>query len=764
MHLHRIALLGLAAGALGSDALAQDKSLGILTAVSSPAHVEDVRHYLMCTQPFFEIVAYDATTEIPTIDTVSRHNALLIFSETGFTFADPQQLGDLAHRFLIDGGGVVVAGAALDGANGTAIQGQIASGDFMPFDLSTGTGVVAEPGLDWRRLAVPLPNVDGGLSSAEWITYGMNEFGPNQALHIDGLQLTTGAVTVAEWIRDDFTREPLATYKEPPQVLIDNLPPNTPPPGRVVALNFHPPSDAAGPGFWDNSTDADQLVSHALRFAMRDDAPGETCPDDNPGVYNTFVGQDLNCNGIDVADEIEVDILDPLCAQNVDPDTGEPYRSADYYYDYDSFGCLIFTLPNDDGDMDLLGGGNITIDRPDGNPLPWATFRLCDNCENDFNPDQLDIDCDGAGDLCDVCVFVNGMQGQANSDNDCWGNDCDNCPLMPNDLQEDCDRDGIGDVCDVCPSLPDGGDDDDGNFARDGVGNLCDNCTPQAYFFQPNADSLECGEIDPLGRFVVHPNPEIWIPMVNPDQTNSDSDPWGDACDNCQFVSNEDQSDRDEDGLGDACDLCPDLGVGENDDPAQDLVDSDGDGLGDRCDGCVNVFDPDQTDDDLDGVNNACDNCRFDSNEDQEDRDGDGLGDFCDTCPDDADPTNADDDGDGVGNACDNCPAIPNDQADRDGDGFGDDCDFCFDIPSSNNFDSDNDRFGDDCDNCPFTFNPLQTDSDGDGLGDECDALALRGGGAGGCSSSGAPAGGLLAGMLGLFLARRRSADEGVSR
>ena len=111
----RVGLLGFAAGLAGADALAQDKSLGVLAAVSDADHVEDVRHYLMCTQPFFEIIAYDASTQTPTIDTLRRHDALLIFSETGVTFANPNSLGDVAHAFLTEGGGVVVAGAALVG-------------------------------------------------------------------------------------------------------------------------------------------------------------------------------------------------------------------------------------------------------------------------------------------------------------------------------------------------------------------------------------------------------------------------------------------------------------------------------------------------------------------------------------------------------------------------------------------------------------------------------------------------------------------------
>lgn len=40
----------------------------------------------------------------------------------------------------------------------------------------------------------------------------------------------------------------------------------------------------------------------------------------------------------------------------------------------------------------------------------------------------------------------------------------------------------------------------------------------------------------------------------NIDQKNSDEDPHGDACDNCQNVNNPDQQDTDHDGLGDDCD------------------------------------------------------------------------------------------------------------------------------------------------------------------------------------------------------------------
>ncbi|UCD30003.1 MAG: thrombospondin type 3 repeat-containing protein, partial [Planctomycetota bacterium] len=146
------------------------------------------------------------------------------------------------------------------------------------------------------------------------------------------------------------------------------------------------------------------------------------------------------------------------------------------------------------------------------------------------------------------------------------------------------------------------------------------------------------------------------VPLSPPD---TDDDGVGDSCDNCPNTPNSDQTDTDSDGQGDACD-----------------PDDDDDGIIDVNDNCPLLANPNQDDADTDGVGDVCDNCPNTGNPDQVDNDDDGFGDDCDNCPNEANSDQADGDSDTVGDVCDNCPTEPNaDQTDTDQDGIGDVCD-----------------------------------------------------------------------------------------
>ncbi len=168
--------------------------------------------------------------------------------------------------------------------------------------------------------------------------------------------------------------------------------------------------------------------------------------------------------------------------------------------------------------------------------------------------------------------------------------------------------------------------------------------------------------------------------------------------------------------------------------------DSDSDGFGNACDNCPDVANTTQDDTDGDLIGDACDACPYDA---ENDADGDSICGDVDNCPYDA---ANDADGDSVCGDVDNCPAVSNpNQADCNGDGIGDACDavnpaaveICDGIDNNCNgqvnegltFDADADGYtsigscggtADDCNDNNATVHPGAAEICGDGIDQDC--------------------------------------------
>ncbi len=134
--------------------------------------------------------------------------------------------------------------------------------------------------------------------------------------------------------------------------------------------------------------------------------------------------------GCDFADQDGDGTLDCVDGCVDDPAKVEPGECGCGFADTDTDGDLaldcVDACPDDPaktqpGDC----GCGVAENNADGDDVPGCF----DNCPSTFNPDQLDGDTDGRGDVCD------------------------NCPTVPNADQADADGNGRGDLC-WCDPLP----------------------------------------------------------------------------------------------------------------------------------------------------------------------------------------------------------------------------------------------------------------------------------------------------------------------
>jgi hypothetical protein len=229
---HRLNLaLGLALAFVGGALPAQ---VLLLYGAASQEYIGDVQTKLAASNlSLGTITIYDAyTNPAPTLAMLQQYQAVLAFTDSG-GYQDPAGVGDALAAYVDAGGGVV---EAVFGNGSIPITGQWQNGGYTPFN----------PGSQSSGSMLTLGTIYDPSSP---LLAGVRTFSGGSSSYYSTGTLRAGAIRVADW-----------SNGAPLIVLNPGFN------GRIVSLNFFPPSSDIRSDFWDASTDGLQLMVNSLNF------------------------------------------------------------------------------------------------------------------------------------------------------------------------------------------------------------------------------------------------------------------------------------------------------------------------------------------------------------------------------------------------------------------------------------------------------------------------------------------------------------------
>eukprot|EP01133_Synstelium_polycarpum_P020358 gene20358-24423_t len=202
-----------------------------------------VLSYLSVTDLFNckHVDSFYTQKRIPTLDELQKYTGVLVYSYNSSAFQDGQLMGDVLADYVDNGGGVVVTVFTnCNNLRNGFLKGRFCDQNYHPINPARQHDTNGKKPLTLGKVHHPGHPIMNGVKSLEG---GRSSFFCPGSLHPE-------AKLVAEWSNN--------------MPLIVDLTKNK---GKVVALNFFPPSSDTGDArFWSANTDGSLMMANALAY------------------------------------------------------------------------------------------------------------------------------------------------------------------------------------------------------------------------------------------------------------------------------------------------------------------------------------------------------------------------------------------------------------------------------------------------------------------------------------------------------------------